>query len=88
MIINIEKITSYRDGGTISIIGFIQGFKEREICIDKRIGSECNSVWIGYPDKKNSIRITDIEFLETLKKSINDYVESVKNYQQQILELI
>lgn len=88
MIINIESITSYRDGGTISIKGFIQGFKEREICVDQRIGSKDTSVWVGYPDKKDSIRITDEDFLKELKEAVTLYSKSAENYKNKILKII
>ena len=88
MKINIETITTYRDGGTISIKGFMQGFREKEICIDRRIGVGNDSVWVGYPDKKDSIRITDKDFLQALKKEVVDYTESVNKYKDIILELL
>lgn len=88
MIINIETITSYRDGGTISIRGFVQGFQEREICIDRRMGGGDNSVWIGYPHKKDSIRITDEDFLQTLKKEVENYAKFANQYKDEILNLI
>ena len=88
MIIFIEKISSYRDGGTISIKGFIQGFEQKEICIDRRIVKGDSSVWIGYPYEKDSIRITDSEFINKLKKEIKNYAEHTNQYKDLILELL
>jgi hypothetical protein len=88
MVIFIGNIISYRDGGTISITGYVQGFGETEICIDQRIGSKDSSVWIGYPDKKDSIRITDEDFLNSLKDAVISYSKSAENYKNQILEIL
>lgn len=88
MIIFIDKITHYRDGGTISIQGFFQGFSFREICIKCSSFNGDNSVWFGYPNKENSVQITDSKIIETLKKEVENFSKSVENYKNEILTIL
>ena len=77
----IRDLSSYRDGGTISMkvnISF-EGFRyEGEICLDKRIRDKGDGkLWFGYPEKEGSSIIEDVKLLEHIKKGVIDY----KKYQ-------
>jgi hypothetical protein len=79
----INKFDSYRDGGTVSMNCRIGGpiwdkyiktetGKEVEICIDGRFG-KYPTIWIGYPEKKESILIEDSEIIKHIISRVEDY---------------
>ena len=86
--LNILKIDSYRDGGTISIkcmmavawkeVPYLEMHRNKEIqiCIDGRLGKE-PLFWFGYPDKNERNEIS--ELIED--QSIIDYIiKKVEEY--------
>ncbi len=88
----IDKFSSYRDGGTISMkcrIGspiFDFYFKkigidrisgaEVEICIDGRF-EKCPTIWIGYPGKEHSVLIEDDEVIKYIISKVEDYKKHI-----------
>jgi len=85
----INKFDSYRDGGTVSMNCRIYGpiwdkyiksengitrseYKDVEICIDGRFG-KCPTMWIGYPEKEESILIEDSEIIKHIISKVEDY---------------
>ena len=86
--LNILKIDSYRDGGTISIkcimavswkeVTYLEMHRNKEIqiCIDGRFGKE-PLFWFGYPDKNEqneiSVLIEDQDIIDYIIKKVDEY---------------
>lgn len=78
----IEKIDSYKDGGTISMqvqLNFYPFKYKGEICLDRRIGIDNGKFWYGYPEKPGSKIIDNPEILERIKKGLEDH-KKYQNY--------
>lgn len=78
----IKEITSYRDGGTISIkvnTGAPQiPPRPDEYCIDRRIGSTTKGkLFAGYPAK--GTEIVDKEFIQALSQTVQEH-QRVENH--------
>lgn len=84
--LRIEKISSYRDGGTIGVrclmaVGWkeVQWLEDRhnreiEICLDGRFGKE-PKFWFGYPDAERSEPIEDETIIDYIIKKMAEYKE-------------
>ena len=82
--LNILKIDSYRDGGTISIkcmmavawkeVPYLEMHRNKEIqiCIDGRFGKE-PLLWFGYPGKEDSELIEDKTIIDYIIKKVEEY---------------
>ena len=82
--LNILKIDSYRDGGTISIkcimavswkeVPYLEMHRNKEIqiCIDGRFGKE-PQLWFGYPGKEDSELIKDQSIIDYIIKKVDEY---------------
>lgn len=84
--LNISKIDSYRDGGTIGIkclmavswkeVRWLEDRRNREIeiCLDGRLGKE-PKFWFGYPDADGSEPIEDETIVDYIIKKMAEYKE-------------
>ena len=82
--LNISKIDSYRDGGTISIkcmvaiswreVNYLEMHRNQEIqiSIDGRLGKE-PQLWFGYPDREGSELIEDQTIIDYIIKKVDEY---------------
>ena len=82
--LNISRIDSYRDGGTISIkcmmaISWrevvyleIRRNQEIQISIDGRFGKE-PQLWFGYPGREDSELIEDPSIIDYIIKKVDEY---------------
>jgi len=80
----ITKVASYRDGGTISIRGILDGI-DFEVCIDHRISSKAPSrwngyeegsvpnIWNGYPEAEGST-LLHVDSFESLRQALLEFV--------------
>lgn len=99
----INKITSYPDGGTISVsinipeiyitLFNLPKCDSYEICRDFRVGIKTNTcggdIWLGYPGKDNSINLSDDPIYYPLISWINDRLSKhVKYLQEDITQFI
>lgn len=96
----IEKITSYRDGGTIAVwvnipTEYINLFElpdmaAYEICRDFRVGVKTNrcggSVWLGYPESEGSVCLSTNSKYAPLISWINDRLRLHVKYLQQDID--
>ena len=88
--LNISKIDSYRDGGTIGIKCMmavswkevrwleIRHNREIEICLDGRFGRE-PKFWFGYPGANGSEPIEDDTIVDYIIKKVDEY-KTRQNY--------
>lgn len=99
----IDKVTSYKDGGTIGVwmsvpLEYVELFDlpkrvSYEFCRDFRVGvktSKCGGdVWLGYPDHTDSINLTAKSKYIPLVLWINErLIIHVKYLQQDINSFI
>ena len=82
--LNISKIDSYRDGGTIAIkcvmavswkeVTYLEMRRNQEIqiSIDGRFGKE-PQLWFGYPGKEDSELIEDQSIIDYIIKKVDEY---------------
>lgn len=82
--LNISKIDSYRDGGTISIkcmmavswkeVAYLEVRRNQEIqiSIDGRFGKEPR-LWFGYPGREDSELIEDQSIIDYIIKKVDEY---------------
>ena len=94
--LNISKIDSYRDGGTISIkcmvaiswreVNYLEMHRNQEIqiSIDGRLGKE-PQLWFGYPGKEDSELIEDKTIIDYIIKKVDEYKTRQNNKLDQFI---
>ena len=94
--LNISKIDSYRDGGTIAIkcvmavswkeVTYLEMRRNQEIqiSIDGRFGKE-PQLWFGYPGKEDSELIKDQSIIDYIIKKVDKYKTRQNNKLDQFI---
>ena len=95
--LNISKIDSYRDGGTIAIkcvmsvswkeVTYLEIRRNQEIqiSIDGRFGKE-PQLWFGYPGKEDSELIEDQSIIDYIIKKVDEYKTRQNNKLDQFIK--
>ena len=95
--LNISKIDSYRDGGTIAIkcvmavswkeVTYLEMRRNQEIqiSIDGRFGKE-PQLWFGYPGKEDSELIEDQSIIDYIIKKVDEYKTRQNNKLDQFIK--
>ena len=73
----LHDIISFRDGGTKEL-HYREASENIYVCIDFRIGKRTGEVWVGYPEKPESVKIEDQNTLNNIKTSIEIFIKNAQ----------